>query len=591
MLALFKGIGWRIFFSFSTLLIGLTLVFSFVALKFVQKTSVDNAANELRVLSVTLSEQLRRYTRRVETGAKSLSAGGGVIDLELKKEKLNTRRLTSFLQTKLLQLPVFDSLSVFNTTGLCIASTDPDWRGLPGQREAFFINGLRHFSFAEIFQNLDQERILLVSTPINEGSDPHGVLVGVVKLSFIYDLMGQQLGLKGTEAFLLDSRLRFITPGKSGPDELLESHLASTPLVQHLQDEFWVGQYSNYRGIQVLGTVTRPADGRWYLVIERDFSEVEAQVSQVKEALFGSTLGLLFVLIIVTIILTTSITRPLQKLMEGARRIASGDLSLPILIPQTNDEISFLAAEFDRMRARVAASQGRLIEQLEESEQRRLESQRLAAIGTLASSLAHEIRNPLNAISLLLAQMERSRGSDEARAKMFDEMKSELGRLDRLVSDILDYARPVSLQKEAINLQVFLQSLTDFYKAILDERKIHLVLALPKGEIQIEGDRDKLRQAFVNLIKNAIEAMPNGGQIEITLEVLDRGVRCILKDNGVGIDPKTKTRLYDLFFTTKEQGTGLGLSTVKKIIDAHGGKIDINSAPGRGTSIVIILPK
>lgn len=573
------------------LLIGLTLIFSLVALKFVQKTATDNAANELKVLSVTLTEQLHRYARRIETGAKGLSAAGGVLDNELEKENPSSKRLNKFLELKLSQLPVFESFSVFNTAGLCIASTDPDWRNLPGQRESFFINGLRHFSFAEIFENQDKDRILLISLPINEGPDPHGVLVGGVKLSFLYDLMGQQLGLKGTEAFLLDSKLRFITPSQSGPDELQQSHLASTPLMQHLQDEFWVGKYLNYKGVEVLGTVIRPPDNRWYLVLERDFSEVASQVSQVKQALFLSTLGLLVVLIIVTIILTTSITSPLQKLMEGARRIAAGDLSLPVKVPQGNDEISFLAAEFDRMRARVAASQGKLIEQLEESEQRRLESQRLAAIGTLASSLAHEIRNPLNAISLLIAQLERSKQPEELKQKMINDMREELGRLDRLVSDILDYARPVQLQKERLNLQVFIESITTFYKGILEAKKINLKLELPETPIEIDADRDKLRQAFVNLIKNAVEAMSRNGELSIRLDPLDRGVRCIIKDNGVGIDPKTRGRLFDLFFTTKEQGTGLGLSMVKKIIDGHGGKIDIESAPGEGTSIIIDLPK
>jgi len=573
------------------LLIGLTLVFSFVALKFVQKTSTDNAANELRVLSVTLTEQIHRYTKRIEAGAKGLSATGGVIDTELDKDSPNIKRLNRFLELKLSQIPFFESFSVFNTSGLCIASTDPDWRNLPAERESFFINGLRHFSFAEIFENQDKDRILLISLPVNEGPDPHGVLVGGVKLSFLYDLMGQQLGLKGAEAFLLDSKLRFITPSQSGPDELQQSHLVGTPLVQHLQDEFWVGKYLNYKGIEVLGTVMRPADNKWYLVLERDFSEVAGQVSQVKQALFLSTLGLLVVLIIVTIILTTSITRPLQKLMDGARRIAAGDLSLPVIVPQGNDEISFLAEEFDRMRARVAASRGRLIEQLEESEQRRLESQRLAAIGTLASSLAHEIRNPLNAISLLIAQLERSKQPEDAKEKMINEMRQELGRLDRLVSDILDYARPLQLQKESINLQAFIESVTTFYRGMLESKKLHLKLQFPETPIFIEGDGDKLRQAFVNLIKNGVEAMGVSGELSISLDVLDRGIRCIISDNGVGIDPKTKGRLFDLFFTTKDQGTGLGLSMVKKIIDAHGAKIDIESSPGKGTSIIMVFPR
>jgi signal transduction histidine kinase len=287
--------------------------------------------------------------------------------------------------------------------------------------------------------------------------------------------------------------------------------------------------------------------------------------------------------------------------MEGARRIAAGDLSLPVVVPPTNDEISFLAAEFDRMRARVAASQGRLIEQLEESEQRRLESERLAAIGTLASSLAHEIRNPLNAVSLLLAQLERSKQPDEQKRpfqgqdgtgrQMFDDMRAELGRLDRLVSDILDYARPIQLQKETININAFMESIATFYKGLFETKHIVFKLQVPSRSTELSGDRDKLRQAFVNVIKNAVEAMPQGGRLDVVVEILDRGVRFTIRDSGVGIDPTTKGRLFDLFFTTKEQGTGLGLSMVKKIIDAHGGKIDIQSSPGQGTTISFNLPK
>ena len=114
---------------------------------------------------------------------------------------------------------------------------------------------------------------------------------------------------------------------------------------------------------------------------------------------------------------------------------------------------------------------------------------------------------------------------------------------------------------------------------------------MPSGPVELYGDRDKLRQVFVNVIKNAVEAMPAGGNLKVIVEVLDRGVHFLIKDSGIGIDPKTKGRLFDLFFTTKEQGTGLGLSMVKKIIDAHGGKVDIQSIPANGTTIAINLPK
>jgi two-component system NtrC family sensor kinase len=593
--SLFRGIGWRIFLSFSTLIIVVVLFLSFVALKFAQNTVTSNASNELRVFSVTLSGQLQRYMKRIETGMKSLSAAQGVLDNELRSEHANRKRIDKFLTIKLSQLNVFEALGVIDTSGNCIAATDPDWVDTPAQREPFFASGLRHFSFAEIFESPESdEKVLMASTPINEGSDPHGVLVGKVKLSSIYDLMGQQLPLEGNvEAFVLDSELRFITPAKNAPDELLESHLIDTPLVQHLQDEFWVGRYHNYKGDEVLGTVLKIPGTRWYLVIEREFADVEKQLSGVKRVLFIATLIMLSALLLLTIFLTASITRPLKSLVESAQRIASGDLSKSVAIPARSDELTFLATEFDRMRAKLAASQGRLIEQLEESEQKRIENERLAAIGTLASSLAHEIRNPLNAVSLLLSQLERSRGSDTEvlRLRSIESMRAEIARLDRLVSDILDYARPLQLQKEKIDFNIFMQELLEFYRATFDAGKIIVKFQVPEKPLMIVVDKDKLKQACVNVVQNAIEAMPDGGELEVGIDIsFHNGVHFFIKDSGVGLKEDSKSRLFDLFFTTKGMGTGLGLGNVRKIIEAHGGSVAINSTQPKGATVSIYLP-
>ncbi len=349
MSSLFRGIGWRIFFSFSMLLIVLTLILSFLALKYVQNSATESASNEVRVLSITLSQQLQRYLKRTESGLKSLSASGGILDRELTKEKVSTNRLNTFLNSKLAQLSYFDLLAVFDDSGVCVASTDKDWIGLPAQRELFFITGLKHFSFAEIYEsNEGDEKVLLASVPINEGNDPHGVMVASVRLSSLYDLLGQKLALKGnSEAFLLDHGLQFITPAKSAPENLLQSHLSTTPLVHHLQDEFWVGQYSNYKGIEVLGTVLKLPGYEWYLAVERDFIEVDQQVAEIKKALFSATLILLIGLILTTVFLTHSITKPLQTLVESAQQIAAGDFNKPVQIPRGADEISFLATEFN----------------------------------------------------------------------------------------------------------------------------------------------------------------------------------------------------------------------------------------------------
>jgi two-component system sensor histidine kinase HydH len=169
-------------------------------------------------------------------------------------------------------------------------------------------------------------------------------------------------------------------------------------------------------------------------------------------------------------------------------------------------------------------------------------------------------------------------------------MRNEIGRLDRLVSDILDYARPVQLQREKFDINDFLKKLAEFYKGIFDEKKVTVKMDLPGGKILVDGDKDKLRQAFVNLIQNAIEAMPTGGSLSLKVEKQQAMIFCQVRDTGIGISESALRRLFDLFFTTKERGTGLGLSNVRKIIDAHGGRIEIDSYPQKGTKVNLWLP-
>ncbi len=594
MRSIFRGIGWRIFLSFSTLLIVLVLVLSFLSLKFAQKTATDSAANEVRVLSVTLSEQIEKYLKRVETDLKILGAGGGTLDREMRKDRPGLKHMRDTLLFRRNNSATFKDLAIFDLSGNCIVSTDPAWVGLSAQREPFFINGLKRFGYVEIFENRSFEKSLLVTIPINEGMDPQGVLVAQLKLSVLYDLIGKKIGVGGTtEALLLDSKLRLISSEVGEDEASLEKSVAQSPLIQHLQDEFFVEMYKNHHGVQVLGTVTKVPGRQWYLILEKEYSQVEKQVNVVRRALFTATIVLLLALIFITIVLTNSITRPLQILVEEAQKIAAGDFSQPIHVPSGLDEITFLSREFEMMRARISASQGKLIEQLEESEERRIENDRLAAIGTLASSLAHEIRNPLNALSLLLSQLERTVQMDDTKARVPRSMRTEIARLDRLVSDILDYAKPLKLELEAVNLKNFFEDLLDFYKPVLDQKNISIAsnsLVDSNLDLNLKVDLNKFKQAFVNLIQNAIEAMPKGGELKVSWRTEKNRVEISVQDSGTGIAEDIQRRLFDLFFTTKETGTGLGLSTVRKIITAHGGTISIEKAKPKGTIVRILFP-
>ncbi|MBI4403761.1 MAG: sensor histidine kinase [Deltaproteobacteria bacterium] len=587
----FRTIGWRIFLSFSGLLVSVTLILCFVGVKFAQRTVYDNAANELRILSITLSGQVRRHLRRIESGLKTLSQPQGFLVSTLQNESYSQKQISEFIKNKLGQYTVFEAISVFDRSGTCLASTDSDWVGWRAPKASFFLQGLKHLGFAEIFSTPDDGiKVQLAFAPLTNGLEILGVVIAHVKLTSIYDLMDQQLGLRGnSEAFLLDSKLQFITPGKSAPDELLKSHLAQTPLVQHVKDELWVDRYKNYRGEEVLGTVLKLPGYNWYLVIERDYDEVKKQLTGIITVLIFASSGLLLALTLTSFFLTRSITRPIQALVGAAQKMAAGDLNQKLQIPAGTEEIDFLALEFDEMRKRLAAYQGRLIEKLELSEQKRTESERLAAIGTLASTLAHEIRNPLNAMSLLLSRLERSKSAEQAKGTM-DGIRSEIGRLDRLITDILDYAKPVHLEKKRIEINSFIRSLLELYHAILEQKGLRCRFQPANSTLFVHADPDRIRQAMMNLIQNSIDAMENGGELEIIASNAKGNVAISIKDTGSGIPQDVKNRLFDLFFTTKEKGTGLGLSTVRKIIDAHGGDIRIGDSSTIGTTITLVLP-
>ncbi len=592
MIKFFRGVGWRIFVGFSALLLALVAVMSIGGLHFGREMIRTNADNELRVLSITLSNQIKRYLDSIENGLTNIKYQDVLIE-EVRKSKPDTEVLDIFLKQHLYRLHSLQDLAIFDEEGHCLATTDPDWVGFDASKDAFFLKGKKGYYFADPFDTKDEGKIQLVSAPIKDGRKVYGVLVGQVHMGALYDIMSQHLGLRGNaEAFILDSRLRFVTPGRSGPNELIQSHLADTPLVQHLQEEFWVGQYRNYDGDNVIGTVGRVEGFPWYLVIERDVEEVENQFTKLQHIFLGLMIFLVFGLFGTTYILTRSITKPLQKLVAGARRIAEGDLVHPISIPRGPDEVAYLAAEFDRMRMRIATYQGQLLERLEESEQKRIESERMASIGTLAATLAHEIRNPLNAMSLTLSQIERSRDDSPAFVKeKITNLKIEIARLDRLVTDILDYAKPLRLSFDTVDLKALVDSVLLYYKNELKEKNIETRINFTHDEMVIKADRDRLKQCFVNILRNSVEALAENGLIEVSGSLKEQDIELAFHDNGRGIPENEQKRLFDLFFTTKQQGTGLGLSLVRKIMDAHRGRIRVDSTQNIGTTVYLSFPR
>ncbi len=235
-----------------------------------------------------------------------------------------------------------------------------------------------------------------------------------------------------------------------------------------------------------------------------------------------------------------------------------------------------------------------------DDEQAPARAETYAEFAALVGALAHEIRNPLSTIRLnmaLLAEDFEETDPDSptkqrdrrARAKI-DLVRQECERLQKLLDDFLDFARQESLSPEPGSLNTELEQLLDFFAIRAEAAGVDILRYLDPELPSVRLDRETFRSAILNLLLNAVQAMEGGGQIVVRTRAAGLGVLVELIDTGPGMDAETLGKVFRAFYTTKQGGSGLGLPTARKIIEAHGGTIDIESAPGRGTKVTIWLP-
>ena len=252
---------------------------------------------------------------------------------------------------------------------------------------------------------------------------------------------------------------------------------------------------------------------------------------------------------------------------------------------------SRLTAEGDQAETWVVVIQDLTEKRALEADLRRQD--RLTAMGALASGVAHEVRNPLNAISIIVQRLEGefvpAAEGDEYR-QLTRLVRDEVARVNRIIVDFLNLARPPQLQRRLVELAPLLEKAVQVAEPRAQAKGLRLVYR-PTGKAVLDADPDQLQQALLNLLGNAIEATDEG---EIRLEALADGeqdVEISISDTGMGIPLENIERIFDLYFTTKPEGTGLGLGLVHRIVTEHGGRLEVDSEPGRGTRFTLLLPR
>lgn len=253
----------------------------------------------------------------------------------------------------------------------------------------------------------------------------------------------------------------------------------------------------------------------------------------------------------------------------------------------------------DRTAALVDANR-ELVQKTEElraTTQQLWQAAKLASVGEMAASIAHELNNPLGIISLRLETVLTKTPADDPRRKPLEVVEQELDRMAKLVANLLHFSRPGKEEVSSVDVGEEVERTLELMHHHLTKRGIYVERAIGPGPVHILADRQKLRQVFLNLVSNAGDAMPAGGELTLTVRrepLADGkpGVHIEVSDTGQGIAADILPKVMDAFFTTKEEGkgTGLGLAICRRIVQEHKGTIAIDSAPGRGTRVRITLP-
>jgi signal transduction histidine kinase len=307
-----------------------------------------------------------------------------------------------------------------------------------------------------------------------------------------------------------------------------------------------------------------------------------------RKYLVFSVISALIPNLLLLLLVVRTISRPLQRITLAAVQVTEGEYGTEVDLRKSNDEIGLLADSFNEMSRKMAND----IEQLQQLNEQLIRTEKLAAMGTLAAGVAHEVNNPLASVSSLIQMMQSKDNLDEKTRENLKLIQTQIQRITQVTKDMMDFARVRPAARSLVDVNNLIEKslrLASFDKSF---QKLEIEKNLAENLPQVFADGDQLQQVFLNLFLNARDALPEGGKVAIGTASESTEVRIAITDNGTGIKSDDVQKIFDPFFTTKPtgQGTGLGLAVCYGIITAHGGKIEVRPNASKGTTFYIALP-
>ena len=287
------------------------------------------------------------------------------------------------------------------------------------------------------------------------------------------------------------------------------------------------------------------------------------------------------------VVLTYQVQRPMVELQEKIAEVGEGNLEVTVSFANRNDEIGDLGRNFNRMVEQLRESREE-IERLHRTQMSRAEH--LATLGELATGLAHEIRNPLAGIAGVIEIIGRDLPSTSPARAVVKDVRQEIAQINHILNDLLQTARPhpPEIRKSDLNTTVEHAVMLARQQAL--SKPIEIVLTKSSDLPEIEHDSDQIHQVLLNLLLNSIQAIDGKGTIEVKLKLQGSLAAIVVADSGRGISPEHLPNIFRPFYTTKGDGTGLGLSLARRIVEEHHGRIEVTSSVGKGSKFVVLLP-
>ncbi len=488
------------------------------------------------------------------------------------------------------------------------------------ESEGFFDTALARGEFIgalKRFQGIYPTVTIAVSigTP-KSGQTPAGVLAAKISLNGLSSMLSMEFPPSSETSAAVASPDGFLIAHSDPekvykPDARLNSEILKI-LTTQVADSGG-GEISLSSGQGFLSAYADVNGLDWIVYVQESIQAAYHTAARMRSQILRLLVWVIIAIIVLSLAVSRHITQPLRALKDAARKVGMGQFEDFPEVLTTNDEIGDLAQAFLSMSESLKEKTGELVDTKQELErlnrtlEKRVEArtrelkaaqeelikkERLAAIGQMASVVGHEIRNPLavinNSIYFIKTKLAPVLSQDPKVSKHVKIIESEIQQANGIINEILTYSRQRELQPETVRLNDWLEELLSVYPF---PPHIALQKIFVPSNPPVEIDLTEMQQAVRNLIGNAIEVMPEKGILGVRTFLSEASMAAIeISDTGPGIPPETLEKIFAPFFTTKARGTGLGLAVVKKVIDRHGGKVEVASVVGRGTVFRLHIP-